>query len=178
MRSCLGTPWGGSRRRLLRSTRHRSYVVRSAWTWCPRWLTLIPQSPYISDFIKQTVNLPLHKLPKHIATFPVNWPFPRGDLYHWIPTFNRFDGILELFVKEYALDQGPQTRPFELRLLEQCHGEDGEDSKVTKEELMAAGFAEDGDRELMESILHFTRTLLERCGNRSLYASKIGRAHV
>lgn len=136
-----------------------------------RWLTLIPQSPYISDFIKQTVSLPLHKLPKHIATFPVNWPFPRGDLYHWIPTFNRFDGILELFVKEYALDQGPQTQPFELRLLEKCDGEDGSNTKVTREELMADGYSEDGDRQLMESILHFTRTLLERCGNRSLYAS-------
>ncbi|KAF1345494.1 hypothetical protein BDV97DRAFT_49577 [Delphinella strobiligena] len=128
-------------------------------------------SPYISGFIKQTIEVPLHKLPKHIATFPVNWPFPRGDLYHWIPTLNRFDRILELFVKEYALDEGPQTQPFELRLLAKGDGEEGSNANVGKEELLASGYSEEGDRELCESVLHFTRVLLERCGNRSLYAS-------
>lgn len=129
------------------------------------------QSPYITDFIKTLVDLPLHKLPEHIASFPHNWPFPRGDLYHWIAPLNRFDRILERFTTEYALDKGPQTQPFELRLLQKGDAESGSVTDVSVQELQACGYSGEGDRELVESILNFTRILLERCGNRSLYAS-------
>ena len=37
--------------------------------------------------------------------------------------------------------------------------------------LRAAGFGPEGDRELVESILRFTKLLLEKCGNRVLYNS-------
>lgn len=119
-------------------------------------------------------------MPQHLATFPINWPFPRGDLYHWIPTFNRFDHILELFVKEYALDQGPQTQPFGNKLLGKGDGDsDGTATTPTSpEELAGCGLSDEGDRELIESILHFTRLLLERCGNRSLYASSTHLNHL
>ena len=37
--------------------------------------------------------------------------------------------------------------------------------------LAELGFGSDGDRQLIESILGFSRTLLQNCGNRSIYAS-------
>ncbi|KEQ69691.1 hypothetical protein M436DRAFT_55096 [Aureobasidium namibiae CBS 147.97] len=135
-------------------------------------------SPYITNFIKTLVELPLHKVPEHIASFPHNWPFPRGDLYHWIAPLNRFDRILEGFTTVYALDKGPQTQPFELRLLQKGDAEDGSVTEVSVQELEACGYSADGDRELVESVLNFTRILLERCGNRSLYASSAHLNHL
>ncbi|EKG21644.1 HECT domain-containing protein [Macrophomina phaseolina MS6] len=130
-------------------------------------------SPYIAEFIKETLALPLHKIPAHLSSFPRRWPFPRGDLYHWIPVLNRFDRVLELFVEEYNLASGPQTQPFERRLLPKG---DAEEEKQPSEspsaaDLDAAGYSAEGDRELLEHILRFTKLLLENCGNRSLYAS-------
>jgi E3 ubiquitin-protein ligase HUWE1 len=138
----------------------------------------LPQSPYITNFIKTLIELPLHKVPEHIASFPHNWPFPRGDLYHWIAPLNRFDRILEGFTTVYALDKGPQTQPFELRLLQKGDAEDGTVTEVSAQELVACGYSADGDRELVESVLNFTRILLERCGNRSLYASSAHLNHL
>lgn len=112
----------------------------------------------------------MHELPKYLATFPETWSFARGDVYHWVPTLNRFDGILELFVKEYGLDQGPQTQPFELRILSKGD-KDGRNTSIPENEIFTQGFSAEGDRELIESILRFSRILLEHCGNRSLYSS-------
>lgn len=45
-------------------------------------------------------------------------------------------------------------------------------SSVTSEdELYAMGFGPEGDRELVEVIMDFSRVLMENCGNRSLYSS-------
>ena len=44
--------------------------------------------------------------------------------------------------------------------------------------LREAGFGQDGDRQLMEAILGFTRMLLENCGNRSIYSSSAHLNHV
>ena len=95
-------------------------------------------------------------------------------MYHWIPLLNRFDTILERFTEEYGLQAGPQTRPFSRVLLEKGVAE--EDKAATangtsQEELDALGYGPDGDRGLIESILVFSRRLLENCGNRSLYNS-------
>ena len=65
-------------------------------------------TPFVSTFVQEAAAAPLHQLPAKLDSFPQPWPFPRGDLYHWIPVLNRFDHILELFNKEYGLDQGPQ----------------------------------------------------------------------
>ena len=55
---------------------------------------------------------------------------------------NRFDEILEENVKKYKLKEGPQTILWE-----------------------------EGDEKLVCGVLAFSRTLVEGCGNRSLYAS-------
>ena len=131
-------------------------------------------SPFVGDFVKECTEVPLHQLPAQLETFPQHWPLPRGDLYHWIPLLDRFDHVLELFNKEYALNEGPQTQPFERRVLEKGDAEENMPYPAAggqAEELDAAGYTMEGDRELVEAVLRFTRLLLEHCGNRSLYAS-------
>ena len=78
---------------------------------------------------------------------------------------NRFDEILERFVSRYGLDTGPQVRSFGVSQLLEGSGGANEDT------LRELGFGPDGDRELVECILDFSRLLLEKCGNRSLYSS-------
>ncbi|CAK4034680.1 related to HECT [Lecanosticta acicola] len=131
-------------------------------------------SPFVKDFVKRATEVPLHRLPTLLDSFPQNWPLPRGDLYHWIPVLDRFDRILELFNKEYALNEGPQTQAFERRLLLKGDAEDSmpyPSGGGSVEVLDAAGYSSEGDRELVEAVLHFSRILLEHCGNRSLYSS-------
>jgi E3 ubiquitin-protein ligase HUWE1 len=128
----------------------------------------------VADFVKATDSIPLYQLPAHLASFPKHWPFPRGDAYHWIPVLNRFDRVLELFNQEYALVDGPQTQPFQCRLLLKGDAEEASTSSEqtsTDAVLDTLHVSQDGDRELIEHILNFTRMLLENCGNRSLYAS-------
>ncbi|KAL1600953.1 E3 ubiquitin-protein ligase tom1 [Nothophoma quercina] len=131
-------------------------------------------SPMIADFVRATESIPLYQLPAHLASFPKQWPFPRGDAYHWIPVFNRFDHILELFNQEYELVDAPQTQPFQRRLLLKGDAEEGNtstESSTTDTVLDTLHVSQDGDRVLIEQILGFTRILLENCGNRSLYSS-------
>jgi len=126
----------------------------------------------IADFVKATESIPLYQIPAHLASFPKLWPFPRGDTYHWIPVLNRFDRILELFNQEYGLLDGPQTRPFQRHLLLKGDAEEGQPPEpATVDVLDKLHVSDDGDRELIEQILNFTRLLLENCGNRSLYSS-------
>ncbi|USP81000.1 hypothetical protein yc1106_08274 [Curvularia clavata] len=131
-------------------------------------------SSMIADFVKATESIPLYQLPAHLASFPKHWPFPRGDAYHWIPALDRFDHILELFNKEYGLVDGPQTQPFQRRLLLKGDADETSatsDHATTDAVLDTLHLSQDGDRELIEQILNFTRMLLENCGNRSLYSS-------
>ena len=124
-------------------------------------------SPFVEAFVKEAASLestPLHQLPHKLAEFPQQWPFPRGDLYHWIPLLDRFDHLLEIFNKEYGLNDGPQTQPFGRRLLQRSSHERSEKdgaSGVTAEELDRLGFGEEGDLEVVESVVHFTRILHE-----------------
>ena len=101
---------------------------------------------------------------------------PKGDLYHWIPLLDRFDGVLEQFVKQYGLNEGPETEPISRALLQsadqkETNGSAKEESETTPASLNDLGYQADGDRELVESILGFSTLLLENCGNRSLYNS-------
>ncbi|KAJ2100798.1 E3 ubiquitin-protein ligase tom1, partial [Coemansia sp. S100] len=70
-----------------------------------------------------------------------DWPFARGDLYHWIGVLNRFDDILANVCEEHGLS-GFQTKAFD----------------------------RDTQR-MVVAILDFTRLLLENCINRNLYSS-------
>ncbi|KAL9104763.1 MAG: hypothetical protein Q9163_000313 [Psora crenata] len=131
-------------------------------------------SPAVSEFVTEASNIPICLLPDHLRKFPRRWPLPRGDLYHWIPLLNRFDLILEQFVKEYGLDIGPQSRPFGIVLLQRAVAEESKTGHVkscSENDIELRHFDKDGDRQLVEEILQFSRTLLENCGNRSLYAS-------
>lgn len=127
------------------------------------------QAPALATFIERAGSMDLVELPDFLATFPTLWPFPRGDLYHWIPVLNRFDHILDRFTLEYSLRDGPQTQPIARRVLLMDH--QGSDKRAADEELTRRGYAEDGDRQLVEAVLRFSRLLLNHCGNRSLYAS-------
>lgn len=86
---------------------------------------------------------------------------------------NRFDNILECFNKLYQLNKGSQKRAFGCGLLlgnEVRVDEYGSD-EWDAQKLGALGYKDDGDAQLVQAILQFTRRLLSRCGNRSIYAS-------
>ncbi|TQN70708.1 E3 ubiquitin-protein ligase TOM1-like protein, partial [Colletotrichum shisoi] len=132
-------------------------------------------SPWLKDFVTSACSTPLPLLPDHLSKFPTRWPFPRGDLYHWIPLLNRFDNILDCFSTTYNLDQGPQSRDFsrDLLLNRGTKTESYGDQIWDAEDLSKLGYEDDGDRQLIEAVLKFTRTLLEHCGNRSIYSSSM-----
>ncbi|KAB8216542.1 hypothetical protein BDV33DRAFT_194313 [Aspergillus novoparasiticus] len=95
------------------------------------------------------------------------------DLYHWINVLNRFDEILAAANEKYGLNNGPQTKPFGRHVLVDSYASD--DNKLSPEDmeakLTALGYGVEGDRELLQAILDFSRLLLDKCGNRSLYSS-------
>ncbi|KAL2880471.1 E3 ubiquitin-protein ligase tom1 [Colletotrichum sp. CLE4] len=132
-------------------------------------------SPWLKDFVTSACSTPLPLLPDHLHKFPTRWPYPRGDLYHWIPLLNRFDDILDCFSTTYNLEQGPQNRDFGRDLLlnqgakTEAHG----DQTWDNDGLAKLGYSADGDRQLIEAVLKFTRTLLQHCGNRSIYSSSM-----
>ncbi|KAI0542064.1 hypothetical protein GGR58DRAFT_335055 [Xylaria digitata] len=126
-------------------------------------------TPWLQNFVDSATSTPLPLLPRVLATFPSRWPFPRGDLYHWIPLLNRFDELLETFNAAYKLNEGPQSRDFGCEvLLNSClEGDETERYRYLTE----LDYTKDGDVRLIESILKFTQMLLDHCGNRSIYAS-------
>lgn len=130
-------------------------------------------SPWLKLYVDSASTAPLPLLPQQLADFPTRWPFGRGDLYHWIPLLNRFDSVLEYFCKVYKLNEGPQRRDFGCDVLLN-HAKDSAfegEKQWEMDDLTQLGFPSDGDRELIEAVLKFTRMLLEHCGNRSIYAS-------
>jgi E3 ubiquitin-protein ligase HUWE1 len=86
---------------------------------------------------------------------------------------DRFDEILASAIEKYFLNTGPQTQLFGRSILKESYSAD-ERKKPTEDvdvKLNALGYGSDGDRELVEAVLDFSRLLLEKCGNRSLYSS-------
>lgn len=126
----------------------------------------------MSQFAQKTLDTPVAELPSYLETFPRRWPFPRGDLYHWIGVLNRFDELLARIISHYELDKSPQTKPFGRYVLaeEYCATNNAQPSECDNA-LTQLGFGDEGDREFIECILDFSRLLLEKCGNRSLYNS-------
>ncbi|KAK4212207.1 E3 ubiquitin protein ligase [Rhypophila decipiens] len=133
------------------------------------------RSPWLKDFIDAASSAPLPLLPQHLEKFPTRWPFPRGDLHHWIPLLNRFDNLLESVCTLYGLHEGFQTRDFGAGLLlgQSASVEYRDDQPWTRERLAALGYKDDGDRQLLIAVLRFSSMLLEHCGNRSVYASSL-----
>ena len=127
------------------------------------------QSPALSDFIKKTNTIPIPDLPAHLSSFPSRWPFPRGDLYHWVQSLNRFDDILHDVIELYNLDNEPQSKKFSLEYL--LSQNINEEQPATENDLLQRGYSHDGDRQLVVALLDFSKILLEKCGNRNLYAS-------
>lgn len=86
---------------------------------------------------------------------------------------NRFDSILEHLCAIYKLNEGPQAREFGCDLLLNQAKEPpfSDERQWSTAELTDLGFATDGDCKLAETVLQFTRMLLEHSGNRSIYAS-------
>jgi len=86
---------------------------------------------------------------------------------------DRFDEILASVIEKYFLNIGPQTQPFGRGVLEASYTEDSIETPAegVDAKLDALGYGPDGDRELVEAILDFSRLLLDKCGNRSLYSS-------
>ncbi|KAJ1337926.1 E3 ubiquitin-protein ligase HUWE1 [Microdochium nivale] len=136
-------------------------------------------SPWLQQFVDNAATTPLSTLPQVLETFPSRWPFPRGDLYHWIPLLNKFDDILEQFCTAYRLGDGPQTRDFSREVLIQA-GDLSEETDATPDnaKLDELGYREDGDVQLVIAILNFTQMLLDHCGNRSIYASSSSLNHL
>ncbi|OAA54878.1 HECT protein [Cordyceps fumosorosea ARSEF 2679] len=130
-------------------------------------------SPWLKSYVEAAATIALPLLPQHLATYPTRWPFGRGDLYHWIPLLNRFDAILEAFCTTYKLNLGPQTDDFDCFILRNLseQGAFADEKQWDDQELQKLGYSREGDRELVEAILSFSRLLLEHCGNRSIYAS-------
>jgi len=136
-------------------------------------------SPWLQQFVDKAASSPLSTLPRLLETFPSRWPFPRGDLYHWIPLLNRFDDILDDFCATYKLNEGPQTRDFSCEILQRSDGEGVEPgTKPSPAQLAGLGYREDGDVQLVIAVLKFTQMLLDHCGNRSIYASSSSLNHL
>lgn len=127
----------------------------------------------MADFVARATTISIPELPSHLKSFPRIWPFPRGDLYHWINVLNRIDEILATIIEKYSLNNGPQTKPFDRHVLidSYTNGENKTSDEDIDAKLNALGFGPEGDRELVEIVLGFSRLLLEKCGNRSLYSS-------
>lgn len=129
-------------------------------------------TPWLQEFVQTATDTPLPLLPKFLSTFPTRWPFPKGDLYHWIPLLNRFDSVLESLCDTYKLKDGPQPRDFgcDILLATTTTPQDGKPA-WDKPKLAELGYGDDGDSTLIVAILKFTQLLLDHCGNRSIYAS-------
>ncbi|KAE8349729.1 ubiquitin-protein ligase [Aspergillus coremiiformis] len=130
-------------------------------------------SPYLSEFISRTTTISIPELCSHLNSFSRIWPFPRGDLYHWINVLNRFDEIIAIIIEKYSINDGPQTKPFSRDVLKDSYAshEDKQSLEDIDAKLSALGYGVEGDRELLEAIIDFSRLLLDKCGNRSLYSS-------
>ncbi|KAL2314487.1 E3 ubiquitin-protein ligase ptr1 [Schizosaccharomyces pombe] len=104
--------------------------------------------PRVAEFIRQAQNEEVTSdlgLVSLCSEFRKNdWPYPRGDLYSWVPVLNRFDAILERIVEHYSLKDKVQTKPFDSDTLS-----------------------------ILLEILSFSAHLLSHCANRSIYNSTV-----
>jgi E3 ubiquitin-protein ligase HUWE1 len=144
--------------------KHNASLVRFSSFLIPTTSTNMLQSPAVLDLVQKVSDASLAELPAIFESWDRRWPYPRGDLMNWVVPLDRFDDILKSFNRRYGLDQGPQTSPFGVAVL--VEGTPGSNEQQMKER-----FGEDGDRVLVESILEFSRLLVEKCANRNTFSS-------
>lgn len=98
----------------------------------------------IAAFVLSSLRVGEEELPTLLGPITDHWEWPRTDLQHWIGPLDRFDAILERFTNDYDLSsmEHPQTNEFTPRT-----------------------------RDLILSILSFTKILLENSTNRKIYNS-------
>jgi len=101
---------------------------------------LAPPPIFVHNLITSLLDCPEETI-SNILTPIQEWPFARGDLFHWIGVLNRFDSILENICTTYELKK-----------------------------LQATDFTT-GTKKLLKEILRFSRMLMENCTNRNLYST-------
>uniref|UniRef100_V5ED17 UBA domain-containing protein n=1 Tax=Kalmanozyma brasiliensis (strain GHG001) TaxID=1365824 RepID=V5ED17_KALBG len=101
---------------------------------------LAPAAPEIVALQERITKSSDDELPAVLDSIS-EWCWPRGDLYYWTGTLNRFDTILENVCRDYELSK-IQLNEF---------------TPITKR--------------LVVSIVRFSRLLIENCTNRKLYSS-------
>lgn len=121
-------------------------------------------SPAVLEFVKKISDATYADIPDLLKTWDQRWPYPRGDLMNWVAPLDRFDDILNSFIRRYGLHIGPQKVQAGVEVL--VEGTPGADEKQIRER-----FGDDGDRVLVECILDFSRLLVEKCANRAVYNS-------
>ncbi|KAJ2788259.1 E3 ubiquitin-protein ligase tom1 [Coemansia interrupta] len=94
----------------------------------------------IQSLREQLETCPVDDIPRVIEPLH-EWPFVRGDIYHWITVLNRFDDIMSEVCENYQLTS-LQKKTF--------------DADTQK---------------LLVAIVTFSRLLMENCINRNLYNS-------
>ncbi|KAI7908284.1 uncharacterized protein BX663DRAFT_482482 [Cokeromyces recurvatus] len=101
---------------------------------------LAPLPRQLEDLIRRLETEPKEKIPSLVQELS-SWPYPRGDLFHWVKVLDRCDLILQEVCDEYNLKQ-IQTKHFT-----------------------------DQTKTLILSIIDLSCTLFENCTNRNIYNS-------
>ncbi|KAG5462539.1 MAG: hypothetical protein BJ554DRAFT_4695, partial [Olpidium bornovanus] len=100
--------------------------------------------PVVQTVINSLVECPEKALAATLSEFGTEWPFPRGDLFHYVPVLNRFDSIVAAICAR---------------------------SKITGTADLGKQMISPADKDVLLAILTFERLLLENCTNRNVYSS-------
>jgi E3 ubiquitin-protein ligase HUWE1 len=95
-------------------------------------------------------------------------------MYHWITLLDHFDDILASFIEHYGLESGPQVERFGQKMImenERKHNEENNKDQLAASLSESLHLSNEPDRDVVQAILDFTIILLDKCANRSLYAS-------
>jgi len=94
------------------------------------------------EFLQRASQVEDRQLASTLSPYLDKWPFPKSDLFQWVPLVDRFDEVLAKVVEEcWDSQSGLQFKPL------------------------------DEWRDVVVSILTFTRLLLDNCSSRNIYCS-------
>lgn len=115
----------------------------------------------MNDLVDQITDVPEDELAALLDGIRY-WNWPRTDLHYWIKPLNRFDQILEDACRLYDIGSCAVPR------LPHVRGE--RDRDASKDKVQQNEFTP-RTKNVILSILRFTRLLLDNATNRKLYAS-------